>query len=594
MNTANIFKTFKVAGFDLALIILAYLISLPLQNELAFLAPITVTILIQPTRGKTYHLGIQRLIGTVFGSILAVLLISFIPVQPWWVVLCLTLLVSFFAAVASSGNVMNGYLFQLTGYTAAIVFMTTYGKHQDINEAGSLRVIGSMIGILVALLGLTLLKKESDRLTLKKRSLKVKHLLYKWVRSTLKEGVTQKNISIRQDLFRRVNELNALSYYAASERFFFGSIRRHTLHLMGSVYTILSINRALIRKIADRPLEERGLLTEKDFPQLASLFTKLESRPTTYSVPTNVNWRGARIAFARTLLAGFISGGVWVLLDLKAGSTFFLITIIHCCLLTTLHQPRQRYLIILKSLFVVFFIISLYFYFFRPQMNPGFLHFLILLSPGFMLRFIPRYADLGLRVNLFTLVMYSICATYGAQFSYTILLQEFSAFIGAVGFALFMTNYFFPQMAKERFFHEHQQLLKELRQITHLQVPLSTDWMMRMYGHIERMMFFAHEVSMDETEIMNEGLSVIDICVELLELRSRMAFMSPGVKKRITLASQSITDFTTDLAVRCQLLENIAQEMMTIDQEVARNIEVIIKKIKLNERLFKKEKLTAN
>lgn len=586
MNAINRFSIFKNAGFDLFLIVLAYVISLPLQKELAFLAPITVTILIQPTRGKTYHLGIQRLMGTVVGSILAILLLSFIPPNPYWVVIFLTMLVSFFAGVASIGNTMHGYFFQLTGYTTAIVFMTTYGNHHDITEVGALRVIGSMIGIFVALLGLTLLKKESDRHTLLKRSLKVKQLLYKWVRSTIKEGVTDKNISIREDLFKRVNELDALSYYAASERFFFGSIRKHTLHLIGSVYTILSINRALVRKIASKPLEERSQLTEKDFPDLEKLFNKLENEPSAYSFRANINWKGARIALARTLIAGLVSGGIWLLLGVRAGSTFFLITIIHCCLLTTIHKPKERYIVIIKSLLIVFLVISAYLYFLGSAASPDFIHFLILLAPGFLLRFFPRYSQLGLPVNLFTLVLYSICVAYGAKLSSVVVLQEFAAFLGAIGFALLMTTFFFPQMAKERFNNEHNLLLKELRKITHLRNPLSPDWMMKMYTHIERMMFYAHEVRMDETEIMNEGLSVIDICVELLELRSRMAFMSSDIKNNITLVIESITNYNVDINFRCENLEKLAKELVEIDPGVARNIEVIVKKIRQNERLF--------
>jgi hypothetical protein len=182
--------------------------------------------------------------------------------------------------------------------------------------------------------------------------------------------------------------------------------------------------------------------------------------------------------------------------------------------------------------------------------------------------------------------MYSICAAYGAKLTSVVVLQEFIAFFGAIGFALLMTTYFFPQMAKERFNNEHTLLLKELRKITHLRNPLSPDWMMKMYTHIERMMFYAHEVRMDETEIMNEGLSVIDICVELLELRSRMSFMSSDVKNNITLVIESITNHSIDLKLRCEDLEKLAKELVDIDPEVARNIEVIIKKIRQNERLF--------
>ena len=100
---------------DFLLVISSYLIALPIEGQYALWAPLTVLIVIQPTRGQSYHVGIQRLLGTIFGSLLAIALIKFIPQDNLSLAIIITFIISLFSALSCMGNVLNGPLFQITG-----------------------------------------------------------------------------------------------------------------------------------------------------------------------------------------------------------------------------------------------------------------------------------------------------------------------------------------------------------------------------------------------------------------------------------------------------------------------------------------------
>lgn len=584
----NFFKSQKFITNlgNLLLVIISYTLAKLIVGEYPLWAPMTTLIVIQPTRGKSFHLGLSRLFGTILGAFISIVLMFFFHGNITVVVFTLTLVIAISAGLSCLGGKNSGYIFQLAGYTAAIVFLLSYGANNDVRMVSLLRISESFIGIGVALLGLFIIKKESESKKLGEALEATKNIAYEWVRLSLKDGVNEENVSLRKSLLKKINELSELSMYASSESFYMGIAKRKTIYYMGTLYTILSINRRILRKLAIENPSNRKDFTEVDFPELNELFKKLDYPIEKIKLRSPINLKAAMIAFTRVAIGGFVSGAIWLYSGWKPASTFFLVTLIHSSLLTTIHQPVDRIKRIVTSVLISFFVVYASFQVFPPDVTPTFLHFLFLVIPGFILECIPKMEDRAAGVNLFSIVLYSMVSAHHTDFHVNYIFQEYATFIGGLLFALILTRLFMPQLSTHRYLSSREKLQKEFKHLTALKRPLENDWMMVMYSYVEDMLFYSKEIQMDENDVMNESLSMIDVGVELLELRSRMALLSEDHRENITVVIAEIRKFSVDLEKRLMKLKKLSDDFLIIDPSISYTLNVIISKLEKNKKIF--------
>ncbi len=572
-----------ISGFT-AFVTYAFAIQLGLAYPLW--APMTVLIILQPTKGASYHLALQRLAGTLVGGVFAAALTNLgIDDSPEIIIVLFTIVMAFFTLFACIGRVINGYAFQVAGFTTIVIYMISY--RYDFAEASSvstMRVLETFIGVCIGLLSLFLVKSQSERKTLQAESQKAIESVKVWVRKVLQEGISLESRRLNAEAISQLNSLNDLSSYASSERFFIGRIRKKTLYLMGNLYTILSLTRALINK-GDLifPAPER---TEEDFPELKNIFKKLDQPAPHFALSESLNWKGGGIAFLRVIIAGFLAGVMWQLSGVEAGATFFLIALIHVGMLATSHQPIATYRDVIAAEILSFFIVAPFMYFYGAHVTVEIWAFFLLILPGMLFVFVPKFGYLNTRIMIYSIVMYAICSRQ-TGFTMEVIFYEYFAFLLALVFAVIITMIFMPQTAKERYSLARRYLFYELRKVTMIQTPLDPKWMMTMYTDIERMLFYAQEIGKDIPTILNEGLTVIDISVEILELRSLVSRLPEEMRKPIAKVLSQVTNLSLSMETRTEdLLSLIHKYDSEFDARIAKTLQSIVKKINENKSFF--------
>jgi uncharacterized membrane protein YccC len=152
----------------LAALYLTAWLSMLLQLQQPATAMITVAIVMHPQRGMVLAKSFYRAIGTVAGSLFAILLMAVMPQQPELLVLSL----SSWVALCSGGAVLNrnfrSYGFVLAGYTAAVVVLPAFNDPYRVFDTAMLRVSEVMLGILVAALVSDIVWPESLRAVLQR------------------------------------------------------------------------------------------------------------------------------------------------------------------------------------------------------------------------------------------------------------------------------------------------------------------------------------------------------------------------------------------------------------------------------------------
>lgn len=568
--------------------LMAYALALQLDQTYALWAPLTVLIILQPTKGASFYLAFQRLVGTLVGGALAAALTNLnIEHSPLTIVLVFTLITAFFTWFACIGRLINGYAFQVAGFTTITVYMISYRQDMAAATISTMRIVETVIGVSIGLLSLVLMRKQGERNVLKEEKQKAIEDVRLWVRTVLQEGESLESRRLNEKAVTQLNSLDELSTYASSERFFIGNERRKTLYLMGNLYTILSYTRTLISSGEwGSPNPNR---TEEDIPELRKLFESLERPVPNFTVSESPNWRGGWIAFLRTIVAGIIAGTIWYFLNVSAASTFFLVSLVHICMLSTVHQPIERYKDIIISEILSFFVVAPFLYFYGPKFNIEIWAFILFILPGTLFSFLPKWGHLGVRITIYCIVMYAICSRQ-ENFSMELVIYEYIAFLMALFFAIFMTMTFMPQRAHERYSQARRYLFYGLRKISLFQNPIDPRWMMVMYSDIERMLFYAKEIKMDEPAILDEGLSVIDISVEILELRSLIASMSEDIKKQVSHTIAQITNLSLSVDERVQSLQELAENNSQVfDDRIMKTLSLIAKKIKEKKSFFEQK-----
>ena len=135
----------------LALYLTAWL-SMLLQLQQPATAMITVAIVMHPQRGMVLAKSFYRALGTVAGSVFALLLMATFPQQSELLMLSLSLWVGLCSGGAVLHRNFRAYGFVLAGYTAAVVALPAVQDPHRVFDSAMLRVSEVMVGIVVAAL----------------------------------------------------------------------------------------------------------------------------------------------------------------------------------------------------------------------------------------------------------------------------------------------------------------------------------------------------------------------------------------------------------------------------------------------------------
>lgn len=127
-------------------------LSMLFQLQQPATAMITVAIVMHPQRGMVIAKSFYRAIGTVAGSVFALLLMAAFPQQRELFVFSLSLWVGLCSGGAVLHRNFMAYGFVLAGYTAAVVALPAVSDPYRVFDTAMLRVSEVMLGIVIAAL----------------------------------------------------------------------------------------------------------------------------------------------------------------------------------------------------------------------------------------------------------------------------------------------------------------------------------------------------------------------------------------------------------------------------------------------------------
>ncbi|MEE4083328.1 FUSC family protein [Pseudomonas viridiflava] len=129
---------------------LTYWLALRLELPQPRTAMITVFIVMQPQSGQVFAKSFYRLLGTLAGSAMMVLLMALFAQNPVPFLGCLALWVGFCSAGAARYRNFRAYGFVLAGYTAAMIGLPALAHPEGAFMAAVWRVLEISMGILCA------------------------------------------------------------------------------------------------------------------------------------------------------------------------------------------------------------------------------------------------------------------------------------------------------------------------------------------------------------------------------------------------------------------------------------------------------------
>lgn len=580
------YEQFRDIFGNFIIVMVSYLVAGLFSDKYSLWAPLTTLIVLQPTNGKSFYLGVQRLLGTIIGALIAIFLMSHIKGNLLFVIFSLTFILSISAFFASSNiKSVGSYIFQVAGLTSALLFLMSVFSSKNVGQVASVRIIDTIIGVSVALIGLKFLTKKVSKINLAEEIKVVKNLAQEWVEVSLKEGVNLGNIKLRESLLGKINTLNELGNQAFSEQFFLGTQKRKTTYYIGIFYTILSVHRKNLRALKNVDPEYRAKLDIKDFPEIHESFLMLDLPFKKIKLKHRFNLKAALIGFSRVFIAGILSGGLWYFTHLISGATFFLTTLIFSSSLSTTHQPVDRIKRTVLSVIASFFIVVSYFKLFEFYEVLPWWHFMYLMLPGLILSFFKKFQSYVITIMIFTIVMYSTCVSSLVDLHYITFLKIYAIYIFALILSLILSCLYYPQLAKNRLDESVHLLQEEFKKMTNLYSPVDSTWMFQMYNYIEDLIFYSKEMHLDESNIINKGLSVVDVCVEFLDLRAKIAFLEKEEKDKIATAINELKNLSTPIESRLDKLRTLKNEIYRYD-DICRVIDVIILKMESNKEMF--------
>ena len=205
--------------------------------ENPYWAAMTALIVIQPTRGLLFEKSFYRLVGTVFGSLAALLLLLFTD-SPLPLTLALAV---WTAGCVGIGNLLHGlrsYAFLMAACTCAIIVMSGFMNPSRIQEIAFGRIACIVVGI-IATTGVTaLFTPRQPREELERRLRQVTCDAMLWLASLLRHGRADRVARLEQALLMELADLEAFLDLAGAG---YAGFKKQKRQVKGTIAALLSL-----------------------------------------------------------------------------------------------------------------------------------------------------------------------------------------------------------------------------------------------------------------------------------------------------------------------------------------------------------------
>jgi uncharacterized membrane protein YccC len=244
-----------------ASVCLALLLAFWLQLDAPYWAGTTASLVCQPSLGASLRKGRFRVIGTLVGAVVIVMLTAIAPQSRAGLLIGLALWVATCGFFASIFRNFAGYGAALAGYTAAVIFISVVSDPGHVFETAVDRSTGISIGVLAAGLVVALTELGDARARLGRALAEIGSGIATGLTATLgAELETTAMRTARRALIRRVIALDATIDEATGE---FSHLRYRSGALHGcaeALFTALSAWRGVANHLLTaRPAGEAGV-----------------------------------------------------------------------------------------------------------------------------------------------------------------------------------------------------------------------------------------------------------------------------------------------------------------------------------------------
>ena len=228
---------------------LALGLAFELQLESPYWAWVTVWIVAQGTPGVTMSKGLFRAVGTIIGSVAAIILIALFAQTPELFILALATLVG--ACTVGSNLLTNfrAYATALTAYTAGIIAADAINAPGQVFQIAMARTACILLGIASAVVVTAIFAPHRSAEAVRAKLLDVlkdisQRAAFSW------KGPNEERVRIGRKLIAEIIDLNTLIEYAAAESAWFRIEANHARSLLAHIFSVISARRALDAHLA--------------------------------------------------------------------------------------------------------------------------------------------------------------------------------------------------------------------------------------------------------------------------------------------------------------------------------------------------------
>ena len=223
---------------------LALYVSYALQLDAPYWAWLTVWIVAQPSPGMVLSKSLYRVIGTIGGSILGIILIAFFAQTPELFVLALALLVGGCTVVSNVLTNFRAYATVLAAYTAGIVASDAISAPDQVFFIAMARSSAILIGIACSILVTSLFaphRAEAETREKLRDALKdaARRAVFSWKDSN------EERLRIGRKLIFELITLNTLIEFAAAESGVFRMQANQARSVIAHIFSLISARRSL-------------------------------------------------------------------------------------------------------------------------------------------------------------------------------------------------------------------------------------------------------------------------------------------------------------------------------------------------------------
>ena len=222
-----------------------------MQLESPFWAWLTVWIVAQPTTGMVLSKSLYRVIGTICGSLLGIILIALFAQTPELFVLALALLVGGCTVASNVLTNFRAYATVLAAYTAGIVAADAINAPDQVFFIGMARASAILTGIMCSILVTTIFAPHHAEAATRAKLLEAlkdaaRRAAFRW------QGNNEERLAIGRKLIFDLISLNTLVEFAAAESGTFRLQGNDARSLLAHMFSLISARRSLDAHLARR------------------------------------------------------------------------------------------------------------------------------------------------------------------------------------------------------------------------------------------------------------------------------------------------------------------------------------------------------